>query len=62
MSPEQISEIAEYLREIPLDSLQRASLKYAAMRLRATGEANTEDAALLLEQMAIDSYDQEILT
>ena len=53
MSPEQIAEIACFLRAHPI-SFRRAALHYAALRLHATGE-KLGDAVLLLEQIALEN-------
>lgn len=61
MTKKQFEAIASNLHGVPVDALQRASLRYSAKRLRATGERGMAEAALLLEQMAdehgLDDYE-----
>lgn len=52
MTKNQFDKIASNLHGVPVDALQRASLRYAAKRLRASGESGSANAAMLLEQMA----------
>lgn len=62
MTKQQITAIADHLKAVPVDALQRASLLYAAKRLAAAGETGCATAILLLEQMAGEHYDEMTVT